>query len=251
MDLPSIKKIHVQRFSNPEKLHKIETRGGIVFCGEYGNENGIPMIALHAWGYESSSYDLEWKFKDLIDLGYRVIAPDMPGFGRSQINSQTKHDCRSETNYFPGGPVEIIEDIWKHFKISNTKNMGILGDSWGGSIAISLTLKYPSLIDTLILCQPSYTEHNNELLKLKKQKVLITWFPIDPVHPISLGIYMSKKIPNCRLVKIYPGIFKPGDNRHAWKKHRDFILPHIREFLVSLKIKSSKQRKQTEKILQR
>ena len=48
---------------------------------EAGPEDGIPVVLLHGW----PELALSWaqQVKDLSEAGYRVLAPDMPGFGAS------------------------------------------------------------------------------------------------------------------------------------------------------------------------
>lgn len=90
------------------ELRTIQTRGGDVVVQVMGPEGGRPAIVLHGWGRCSWSRDLQYLFAPLAEAGYKVIAPDFPGFGRSQ----GKRWCsRSETNYQTGGPIEILEDV--------------------------------------------------------------------------------------------------------------------------------------------
>ena len=66
------------------ELVSIDTRGGKIVTVIVGDKDkGKPYLALHGWGFQSWSRDLQWQFNTLQKMGYFVIAPDMPGFGRS------------------------------------------------------------------------------------------------------------------------------------------------------------------------
>lgn len=43
--------------------------------------SGTPVLLLHGWGVEASVYHL---IIDHLSARYRVVAPDLPGFGGSQ-----------------------------------------------------------------------------------------------------------------------------------------------------------------------
>ena len=115
-----IKKLKIGQILQPMttdfgRVEKIKTCAGeiaVVICGD--EINSIPMICLHGWGFQSWSRDIQWLFQPASKLGYCVYAPDMPGFGRSEGD---RHCSRSETNYDKNGPIQILEDLMKHYNI--------------------------------------------------------------------------------------------------------------------------------------
>eukprot|EP01084_Bolivina_argentea_P196468 336780_1 len=228
----NIKRTKEEMKTDYGELVEIDTRGGQIVCVVYGDKTkSKPYLALHGWGHHSWSRDLQWQFETIQKMGYFIIAPDMPGFGRSDGQ---RHSSRSETNFDEGGPIEIVEDILKYFGLVD-KKINVFGYSWGGGIAISLALASAvrSNIDKLILFHPSYSEQKrNELNDIMCKKIIIIWIPTDLVHPISLGRYFHKVFPKHEYHELKCGNYvKYGDGKHAWEKYSDKTLPLIRNFL--------------------
>ena len=97
---------------------------------------GEPLILLHGNG-ESRDY-----FKNQIDFfsaGYRVIAPDTRGHGRSSKGTA------------PFTLYQFAEDLKDFMDSLSLKKAHLLGFSDGGNIALLFALKYPDYIDKLIL----------------------------------------------------------------------------------------------------
>src|ERR1700683_172164 len=77
------------RFNIPTtSIHKIEADGVQVFYREAGDVNAPVVLLLH--GFPSSSF----MFRELIPRlanDYRVIAPDLPGFGFTEVPAERKY----------------------------------------------------------------------------------------------------------------------------------------------------------------
>jgi alpha-beta hydrolase superfamily lysophospholipase len=77
------------RFNVPTtSIHKIEADGVQVFYREAGDVNAPVVLLLH--GFPSSSF----MFRELIPRlanDYHVIAPDLPGFGFTDVPSERKY----------------------------------------------------------------------------------------------------------------------------------------------------------------
>ena len=197
-------------------------------------QKGKPYVCCHGWGHDSWSRDIQWQFEALSKMGYFVIAPDMPGFGRTE---GMRHCSRSETNFDEGGPIEIIEDILEYFGFLG-KQINVYGYSWGGGIAISLALlwKYAKTVERLVLFCASYTEQKKkELAMIPCKKILLMWVPIDLIHPISLGRYFHSVFPKHEYHEIDCGKYvrdiNYGDGRHQWEKFSAKTMVHICRFM--------------------
>lgn len=77
---------------------------------------------------------------------YRVIAVDLPGYGKSQ-----KGDYPYKLTWYAG----IIKNLLDDLKI---KKVNLLGHSMGGQIAIHFSLMYPEYLNKLILASPAGVE---------------------------------------------------------------------------------------------
>ncbi len=108
--------------------------------------SGPAILILHGWGGSSDSWS---KVKTtLSEKGYMVICPDFPGFGKSQVPKTT------------WGISEYVEWTQNFIKFLNLNKISVIGHSFGGRVAISLTSHYPEGIESLILCSAAGIKHN-------------------------------------------------------------------------------------------
>ncbi|MEG6617112.1 alpha/beta hydrolase [Peptococcaceae bacterium 1198_IL3148] len=102
-------------------------------------ESGSPIILLHGAGVDSA--DISWReiIKPLSEH-YRVFAPDLPGYGKSDKPDDVEY---SLTFY-----VEILERLIESL---NFNKVSLIGLSLGGGISIAYTLKHPLQVEKLVL----------------------------------------------------------------------------------------------------
>lgn len=102
-----------------------------------GQRNGFPILLLHGLGANAES----WYFQIpvLVDAGYRVLAPDLPGFGKSRFDGKRwDFDC-------------VAESLINLLRSKNIENIGLLGISMGGVIGLKLAAEYPEFVKMSIL----------------------------------------------------------------------------------------------------
>lgn len=124
--------------NNPEIVNNIKTGS---FNTNYHDEgSGEPIIFMHGSGPGVSAY-ANWRFAiPVLAEKFRVIAPDMVGFGYSDR---------------PDGMVYGM-DIWVEQIIDlmdalHVKKAHLVGNSFGGALALSLAIKYPQKFDKIVL----------------------------------------------------------------------------------------------------
>lgn len=74
---------------------------------------------------------------------YRVIAVDLPGYGKSQ-----KGNYSYSMSFYADQIKRLIDEL-------KLKNVVYVGHSMGGQIGIKLAIKYPALLSKLILASPA------------------------------------------------------------------------------------------------
>lgn len=105
------------------------------------NPNGQTVVLLHGKNFNGAY----WKttIEALTAAGYRVIAPDQVGFGKSSK---------------PAGYQFSIQQLaWNTKKLLDTlgiRQIDLLGHSMGGMIAARFTLMYPEAVSKLVLLDP-------------------------------------------------------------------------------------------------
>lgn len=96
---------------------------------------GKDVLLLHGWG---GSIQTMMPIFNILRDGFRVVVPDLPGFGESG------------TPPVPWNSYDYAECIYRFSEKLNLKNPIIFGHSHGGRISIILSSKY-NLSDKLIL----------------------------------------------------------------------------------------------------
>src|SRR6476620_11226646 len=127
---------------NPPAGHFLEVNGVRLHYVERGS--GAPLILLHGNG----SMIQDFESSGLIDLAarnYRVIVFDRPGFGHS--------DRPRNVVWTPAAQAELINSALERLGVAHAI---VLGHSWGASVAVALALKYPRLVQGLVLASGYY-----------------------------------------------------------------------------------------------
>lgn len=99
---------------------------------------GPAILVLHGWGGSSDSWTQVMKI--LAGQGFKVVAPDLPGFGKTAP---------------PSVPWEV-ED-YTDFVLRFANKLGLssfflIGHSFGGRISVKFLAQYPEKVKKLILC---------------------------------------------------------------------------------------------------
>src|SRR3954453_14054778 len=100
---------------------------------------GIPLLFLHGWGLAHHAY--KRPLKRLVNLGCRVYAPALPGFGGS---ADVPKDAFAFEGYAAwvdafGDAVGIDEPVF------------LVGHSFGGGVAIKFAHDFPHRVRYLVL----------------------------------------------------------------------------------------------------
>lgn len=107
---------------------------------DQGSKDQKTLLFIHGLG----SYLPAWKNNiNELKAEYRCIAIDLPGYGKS---SKGNYDVSMD--FFADLIAEICSTL-------NFDQVSLIGHSMGGQIAISTSLKYPNLVEKLILVSPA------------------------------------------------------------------------------------------------
>jgi len=100
---------------------------------------GKPLLILHGWG---SNIDRWSEAAEIIaKKGYKVVIPDMPGFGKTDVPATT-WDIE-----------DYIKWLEKFVKTQTglSKNFNVMGHSFGGALASVYAIKHPTKTKKLFL----------------------------------------------------------------------------------------------------
>jgi len=100
--------------------------------------SGMPVVLLH--GFPDSSYLWRHQIPVLVDAGFRVIAPDLRGFGQSD-KPQAVHE------YALPVVLSDVTGIMDHLGVSRAH---VVGHDWGAAVGWTLAAFVPDRVDRFV-----------------------------------------------------------------------------------------------------
>jgi pimeloyl-ACP methyl ester carboxylesterase len=121
------------------EFHRVKTRRGGVSLLQAGR--GEPLLLLHGLGGTKASF-----LPTVAALAghYRLIAPDLPGFGDSDKPIGAPYDAR----FFARWMLALMDEL-------GLERAHVAGNSMGGRVALELGFQAPERVDRLLLLAPS------------------------------------------------------------------------------------------------
>ena len=121
--------------------HTANLDGLDIFYAEAGA--GPAVVLLHGGGPGASGLSNYVRNIDALAEDFRVIVPDLPGYGRSSKTTRTGDPF--------GGLADAIRRLLDHLGIDRAH---LVGNSYGGAAALRLALDSPERVDRLVLMGP-------------------------------------------------------------------------------------------------
>ncbi|QSE91503.1 alpha/beta fold hydrolase [Rhodococcus pseudokoreensis] len=122
----------------PEIAKTIDVNGIATNYHDVGE--GAPVVLIHGSGPGVTAW-ANWRTTiPALSSQYRVIAPDILGFGYTERPDGVEYNSATWTDHLVG-----LLDALGLDKVS------IVGNSFGGSLALNIATKYPERVDRLVL----------------------------------------------------------------------------------------------------
>jgi pimeloyl-ACP methyl ester carboxylesterase len=128
--------------------------GARIFYRDTGG-TGVPVILLHA--ATGSSRVWEYQFPPLVAAGYRVIAFDRRGWGRTEINS-----AEAQPGTAAGDLLGLLDQL-------GLDRVHIVGTAAGGFAALDFTLSYPQRVRSLVVANSIGGVQDADFLELGRR----------------------------------------------------------------------------------
>jgi pimeloyl-ACP methyl ester carboxylesterase len=100
-------------------------------------------VALAVHGYPTSSYLWRNVLPRLAEVGYRAVAPDLPGFGDSPAD-------------LPGTWERQVEHLERFRRAAGIERTALLVHDWGGLIGLRWACDHPEAVNALVLTDTGF-----------------------------------------------------------------------------------------------
>jgi len=166
-----------------------EVDGVRVHYQQVGEANAPPMILIH--GFAASNLVWSKVFLEFAAAGFKVIAPDLPGYGYSGKPRHLDYTIASQAKMF----------------VSFMERMGIdravlVGSSYGAAIAATIALDHPTLVEKLVLVG---AVTNNKPTRYLLMRLFSSPIIGDILSPLVVG---SRRLLRLRMKRVY--------DKHSW-----------------------------------
>ncbi|MGY1763280.1 alpha/beta fold hydrolase [Geodermatophilus sp. SYSU D00779] len=142
----------------------------------------VPLVLLHGLGL-SSRY-LVPLGRRLAALGHDVVAPDLPGFGRSPRDPRLRR---------PGGPdvATQTEHLLAWLDACGIARASFFGNSIGSQVAVELAAHHPDRVDRLVLSGPTPDPRYRRPWQQYAQVLRNMVFEVPTLQPLFQVEYLS------------------------------------------------------------
>lgn len=133
------------------KLHYVEAGDGPL------------VLLLH--GFPEFWYSWRLQIEPLVKAGYRVVAPDLRGYNLSS----------GPDDFTAYTADRLAADVRGLIRELGAASAMVVGHDWGGSVAWSLAMNHPEVVDRLVILNAAHPRKLNEGLRNPRQ-LLRTWY---------------------------------------------------------------------------
>lgn len=136
--------------------NELTLNGQTLFYRSIGS--GPDVLLVHGFGEDGSIWDRQFEALK----GFRLIVPDLPGSGRSQLVPDMSME----------GLASVLYRLLKHLNIGR---IAVIGHSMGGYVALAFAEKFPELLSGLgLFHSTAYADTEEKKSNSKKRHRLYT-----------------------------------------------------------------------------
>ncbi len=167
----------------------VEVEGVSIHYQEAGDSSAPTMVLIHGF----ASFSLVWSkvLLPLADAGFRVIAPDLPGYG---FSGKPRH-----LDYTIASQAAMVAGLLNQLGI---ERIVLVGSSYGGAVAATIALDHPTLVEKLVLVG---AVTNNKPTRYMLMRLFGSPVIGDILSPLLAS---SRTLLRRRMKKVY--------DRHSW-----------------------------------
>lgn len=126
-------------------MRVIDVNGTALAVEDVGE--GDPVVLLH--GFPELAFSWRHQIQALVDAGYRVLAPDQRGYGRSARPTEVDH---YGLEMLAGDVVGLLDRL-------GIASATVVGHDWGSIVAFTTAVLHPDRVDRLVSLNVPYLGH--------------------------------------------------------------------------------------------
>lgn len=160
------------------------------FSHHYAHVNGIRLhyveagsgptvVLLHGFPETHRSFDLQ--LPELVERGYRVIAPDLRGYGES---SRPRSGYELET---------LARDVTELCQHVSSKPVRLVGHDWGGAITWHIATHRPEVIERMVVLSCAHPALMERALLRNRAQVRKSWYMFFFQLPVLPELWLSRR----------------------------------------------------------
>ena len=187
---------HAAALHHADRSRFADVGGVRVHYQEAGATHAPPVLLLH--GFTASNFVWKETLLALAQKGFRVVAPDLVGFGFSGKPREGEYTIDAQAQMVLG----LMDAL-------GVERASLVGSSYGGAVAATCALDHPSRVARLVLVDAVINDHarSRPLLRLAATPVIG-----DLLSPLMMG---SRRLLHAQLRKGYA-----LENQHLFDDER-------------------------------
>jgi pimeloyl-ACP methyl ester carboxylesterase len=130
------------------RTRSLPTDYGDVAIREWGDPGARLLLALHAMGPASTGALYSCAVDPLVQAGFHVVAPDLPGYGLTPPLPSEEYDV-----------ARLADRMWAVADALEANRITLVGHSWGGAIAMRMQLTSGPQLDALVLVDSGHIDY--------------------------------------------------------------------------------------------
>jgi len=170
---------------------EVDVDGSRVHVLHAGPEGGAPVLLLHGARFSAQTWRDLGTLEVLASSGYRAVAVDLPGYGRS-----TASELEPEAFL-----LALLDALGPQRPV-------IVCPSMSGAFALPLAARHPERLAGLVAVAPVGIEQSLEALRGSALHTLLVWGENDTVVPLAAADRLAGVLMDVRKV-VVPGAGHP------------------------------------------
>ena len=177
-------------FDDPSRFESIDVQSnGIRMRVRVAGSPTSKKLALCLHGFPESSYSWRYQMKLLADLGYRVWAPDLRGYG------ETDKPARVSAYRIQ----DLVLDVAGLIDAAGAESVTLIAHDWGGVVAWHFALRRLRKIDRLVILNIPHPRRMGQALAELGPQLRRSWYiflfqlPFVPERYLARNDYQAIK----------------------------------------------------------